>query len=288
VEVTPGASAVSASTNDGNLPANVVDNDLASRWSANGDGQWIQLDLGSLRTVSRVSVAVYNGNTRQNRFDLQTSTDNSSWSTVLANLSSSGTTTAEESYNLGGADARWVRYLGHGNTVNAFNSVTEISVFASTGTPTATPTPTPTPTSTPTPTPVSTYVEVTPTGSAVTASTNDGNLPGNVVDNNLATRWSANGDGQWLQLDLGSARTIGYVKVGVYNGNTRGNIFELQVSSGSGLWTTVWSGQSSGATTAEETYDMGGVSARWVRYLGHMNTANTFNSVTEISVFAAP
>ena len=29
----------------------------------------------------------------------------------------------------------------------------------------------------------------------------------NAVDNNLATRWSANGDGQWLQLDLGTGQT---------------------------------------------------------------------------------
>jgi hypothetical protein len=30
------------------------------------------------------------------------------------------------------------------------------------------------------------------------------------------------------------------------------------------------------------------VAARWVRYLGHMNTANGFNSVTEVSVFGVP
>jgi F5/8 type C domain-containing protein len=132
------------------------------------------------------------------------------------------------------------------------------------------------------------YVEVTPAGAAVTASTNDGNIPANTVDNSLTTRWSANGDGQWLQLDLGSARTVGYVKVAVYNGNARSNIFEIQVSSTGSSWTTVWSGQSSGTTTAEQTYEFTDVSARWVRYLGHMNTVNGFNSVTEVSVFAVP
>jgi len=108
------------------------------------------------------------------------------------------------------------------------------------------------------------------------------------VDNNLATRWSANGDGQWVQLDLGSTRTVGYVKVGVYNGNARRNSFELQVATVAGAWTTVFSGQSSGATTAEEMYDFTDTSARWVRYLGHMNSVNGFNSVTEVSVFALP
>ena len=135
--------------------------------------------------------------------------------------------------------------------------------------------------------PAAAQTEITPTGSAVTASTNDGNLPGNAVDNNLGTRWSANGDGHWLQLDLGTARTVSFVRVAVYNGNSRQNHFDIQVSSGSGIWSTVWSGSSSGTTTAEETYDFPDVSARWVRYLGHMNSVNGFNSVTEISVFSA-
>src|SRR5688572_13924288 len=107
--------------------------------------------------------------------------------------------------------------------------------------------------------------EITPGASAVTASTNDGNLPGNTVDNNLATRWSANGDGQWLQLDLGTVRSVGSVRVAVYNGNTRQNRFDLQVSSGGGIWATVWSGLSSGTTTLEEAYDFADVDARYVR-----------------------
>ena len=131
------------------------------------------------------------------------------------------------------------------------------------------------------------YVEVTPAASAVSASTNDGNVPGNAVDNGLSTRWSANGDGHWLQLDLGSARTVGYVRVAVFSGNTRRNRFDLQVSSGGGVWSTVWTGESSGTTTAEEMYDFADQSARWVRYLGHGNSTNAWNSVAEVSVFAA-
>jgi hypothetical protein len=123
--------------------------------------------------------------------------------------------------------------------------------------------------------------------SAVSASTSDVNVPANVVDNKLTTRWSGYGDGAWLKLDLG-AGVVSQVTVAVYNGNTRRNRFDLQVSGDGMTWSTVWSGQSSGTTTAEETYDFDDVSARWVRYLGHMNTANGFNSVTEVSVFALP
>jgi GH18 family chitinase len=414
IEVTPGASMVTASTSDANVPGNTVDNSLATRWSGNGDGAWIKYDLGSIRTVAFVKVAVYQGNARRNRFDIQTSTDNATWTTRLANVQSSGTTTAEETYDIADVSARWVRYLGHGNTgasIPTMNSVTEVSVFApqmpcptetpismpaptglfatgagttiqlswrsgtngsgaheyevhrsttagsgyaklatvnTSGTPDAgytdtavvqgttyyyrvneifswtsgippcpvqnhrvpgpmsneasastggtppTPTPTPTTTATPTATVPPTYTEVTPAGSAVTASTNDGNVPANTVDNNFGTRWSGSGDGAWLQLDLGTARTIGHVNVAAYQGNLRRNRFDIQVSSGGGVWTTVRAGaQMSGTTTAEETFDFDDVSARWVRYVGHGATINaggtsTWNSVTEVSVFALP
>ena len=43
---------------------------------------------------------------------------------------------------------------------------------------------------------------------SATASGNDGNIPSNVIDNNLNTRWSNLGQGSWIQLDLGSKKSI--------------------------------------------------------------------------------
>ena len=94
--------------------------------------------------------------------------------------------------------------------------------------------------------------------------------------------------GAWIQYDLGTMRTVGHVRVGVYQGNVRRNRFEIQVASTLGAWTTVWSGESSGTTTAEETYDFADAPARWVRYLGHGNSTNGWNSVTEVGLFAVP
>jgi hypothetical protein len=162
VEIVPAA--VSASTHDGNTPANAVDGNLATRWSANGDGQWLRLDLGSARAVSQVGIGVYRGNERSNEFDLQVSGDGTAWTTVLTRVRTSGTTLAEEMFAVG-QTARYVRYVGHGSddaTKGSWNSVTELSAFeldggpTSTPTPTLTPTPTATPRATPTPTPTPT------------------------------------------------------------------------------------------------------------------------------------
>jgi hypothetical protein len=307
VEITPGAGAVTANTNDGNVPGNTVDNDLATRWSGNGDGAWLRFDLGTTRSVTRVRIAAYRGNERRNRFDLQGSTDGTNWTAILTGTESSGTTTLEDTFDFAPAAARYVRYVGHGATLNAggtsvWNSVTEVSLFESAGAPTATPTPvTPTATSTPTPTATPTSnLTPTPTPTAtpgpvvyvespyasVTASTNDGNLPGNTIDGSLATRWAGSGDGAWIRYDLGATRTVGHVTIAVYNGNARQNRFDLQVSTDNVQWTTVVpGGLTSGTTTAEETHDFADVSARYVRYLGHANTVNTWNSLTEVSVF---
>ena len=130
LEITPGASGVAASTSDANLPANAVDNNLATRWSGNGDGAWLRLDLGTERTVSHVGIGWYNGNTRTSRFDLQTSTDGTTWLSALTGITSSGATTLEQAFDFSDRTARYVRYVGHGNSVNTWNSVTEISVFA--------------------------------------------------------------------------------------------------------------------------------------------------------------
>ncbi len=268
VEVTPAGGAVTASTSDANVPAGAVDNNAATRWSGNGDGAWLQFDLGSARTVAFVTIAFFQGDTRSSTFDIQVSNGGGLWTTVFSGASS-GTSLAGQTFDFPDTSARWVRYLGHGNSVNLWNSLTEVSLFAVPAGPT-------------------TEVDITPAAGGATASTNDGNGPANAVDKNLATRWSGDGNGAWLQLDLGAVRSVAFVKVAVYRGDTRQNSFEIQVSSGGGAWTAVFSGNSSGTTLAPETYDFTNVNARFVRYLGHGSNVGTFNSITEMEVWGAP
>lgn len=124
----PGCDPVTASGNDGNVPANVLDNNLNTRWSANGDGQWIQFCLSSATTVSGVQIAFYNGNTRTSRFDVLTGTDGQTWATAASGLVSSGTSLNLQTFSFTGRSAKYVRIVGHGNSVNAWNSYTEVKI----------------------------------------------------------------------------------------------------------------------------------------------------------------
>jgi unsaturated chondroitin disaccharide hydrolase len=119
---------------------------------------------------------------------------------------------------------------------------------------------------------------------AVTASAHDGNVPANAIDGNLATRWSASGDGQWLRLDLGASRLVGKVKVAFHLGDQRAARFDLQTSADGSTWTTQARAVTSATTLGAETYDVPDVAARYVRLVGHGATGTPWNSVTEIGV----
>ncbi|WP_343302720.1 PQQ-dependent sugar dehydrogenase [Chitinophaga niabensis] len=129
----PSCDPVTASGDDGNVAANVLDNNLATRWSANGDGQWIAFCLGSVQTVTGVQIAFYNGNVRSSNFDIQVSSNGTSWNTVAAGLSSSGTSLNLETFTIPSQSTQYVRILGHGNSVNLWNSYTEVKITTSTG-----------------------------------------------------------------------------------------------------------------------------------------------------------
>src|SRR6266550_759489 len=252
------AASVVASGNDGNLPENTLDNDLATRWSASGDGQWIQYDLGAIAAIDQVDIAWYLGDTRIASFDIAVSLDTVTWTQVFSGQSS-GQTLQLESYAFPTTASRYVRIVGHGNSTSAWNSITEVAILG-----TALPTPV----------------------ASVVASGNDGNLPQNTLDKSLATRWSAQGDGQWIRYDLGALVDMDRAAVAWYLGDTRIAYFDIEVSWDATLWWSVFSGQSSGQTLQPEIYSFRRTTARYVRIVGHGNSQSAWNSITEVAIVA--
>lgn len=131
--VTPPCEPVSASGNDGNVPANVLDNNLSTRWSANGDGQWIQFCLSDTVSITGVQIAFYNGNTRTSTFDVLVGNDGTNWTTASAGRVSSGTSLNLETFIFTPRDGKYVRIVGHGNSVNLWNSYTEVTIQTGSG-----------------------------------------------------------------------------------------------------------------------------------------------------------
>ncbi len=121
-----------------------------------------------------------------------------------------------------------------------------------------------------------------------TAAGDDGNIPENVIDGSYDTRWSyeATSDG-WLMLELEQALPVGYVGIANYGG-TGGKqaIFDLQLSVDGQNWETVFSGKASGTTDLLEAYDCGGKTAKYVKFVGAGRTNSSWNSITEVEVYA--
>ncbi|MFM7023180.1 MAG: Ig-like domain-containing protein [Flavobacteriales bacterium] len=129
IEVIDAASCVQAkaSADDGNVATNVLDKDLITRWSANGDGQYIEFCLNDTLLLTGVSVAFYSGNVRTSTFDVLYTLDGLNWTEALKGKVSSGTSLALETFNFAVPVEAWkVRIVGHGNSVNMWNSFTEV------------------------------------------------------------------------------------------------------------------------------------------------------------------
>ncbi|MCF6226945.1 MAG: right-handed parallel beta-helix repeat-containing protein [Xanthomonadales bacterium] len=123
---------VTASSFDSPLhtPQNTIDNDLTSRWSAEGN-QWIRYDLGGVFIVSQLDIAFWLGNARSYAFDIELSVDGTNWKQVF-NGQSGGSTTGLESFDFTAALARFVRINGRGNTASHWNNYLEVDIIAST------------------------------------------------------------------------------------------------------------------------------------------------------------
>ncbi|WP_178019506.1 discoidin domain-containing protein [uncultured Paenibacillus sp.] len=120
---------VTASADDGNVPMNTLDRDPDTRWSADGKGQFLQVELEDETTVDRVSLLFYNGHTRSNYFDLEVSVDGVHFEPVLTGRVSKKQD-GLETFEFPPIQAKFIRYVGQGNEINTWNSLIEIWVHA--------------------------------------------------------------------------------------------------------------------------------------------------------------
>ncbi|MEG3753276.1 polysaccharide lyase family 7 protein [Psychromonas arctica] len=125
-------SATDDGTNDGHGPENAIDKNTSSdsRWSSKGVGKAITFDLGGEASVKELAIQWYKGSERSSYFDIETSTDNSNWSSVYAGGISSGSDTSYESIDVTDSEARYVRVTGSGNSAGStWNSIVEAQIL---------------------------------------------------------------------------------------------------------------------------------------------------------------
>ncbi|SBT46056.1 discoidin domain-containing protein [Micromonospora narathiwatensis] len=253
--VTPAASAAdpllsqgrpvtASSVQNASFPASAaVDGDLGTRWSsAAADPQWIRVDLGATATISQVAL---NWETAYaTAYQIQVSADDSTWTTVYATTTSTGGT---QTLTVTGS-GRYVRVYTTARATQYGVSLWEFRVYGTT-----------------TATGCDTAGNAALNRPATASSTENAGFPASAaVDGNLGTRWSsAAADPQWIQVDLGSSRTI--CRVDLSWEAAYATAYQIQVSDNGSTWTTVYATTTS--TGGTQTLTVTG-SGRYVRVYG--------------------
>ena len=260
-------------------PANTIDGDLStdSRWSSDDSGPELILDLGSSEVISGVNTAWYRADVRTAFFDVQTSNNASTWNTVVSGGSVSGTQ-GLVSFEFTPSEARYVRIIGAGNSASSWTSLIEAEVFG-----------------------CSEVVDPGPTETEECAgddnlaisragSTSDSDRrygPANVLDGDTSpeSRWSSNGIGNSLILDLGQSSTVTEIAASFYRGDEREAYFDIRTSEDSSNWTTVLSQATASGSLDLITFDVADSTARYVEIIGLGNSGSNWNSITEVNIF---
>ena len=97
-------------------------------WAAEGDGVGFDLALTRETPLKGVGVRWHQGNRRRAKFAIETSLDGTTWQRAFEGASS-GKTADLETYVFAPRRARFVRFLGFGNTANRWNSLVHFRVL---------------------------------------------------------------------------------------------------------------------------------------------------------------
>ncbi len=121
--------ATASSLENASFPASAaVDGNTGTRWSsAFSDPQWLEVDLGSTQSVCQV---VLNWEAAfATAFQIQTSTDNSTWTSIFSTTTGTG---GVQTLNVSGS-GRFIRMFGTTRATQFGYSLWEFQVFAGTG-----------------------------------------------------------------------------------------------------------------------------------------------------------
>ncbi|MEZ0069673.1 beta-glucosidase [Streptacidiphilus sp. MAP12-20] len=240
-----------------------VDGNTGTRWSSVPavDPQWLQVDLGATASISQV---VLNWETAYaTAFQIQTSDDASTWTTIYSTTTGTG---GNQTLNVTGT-GRYVRMYGTARATGYGYSLWEFQVFGTAGAGGG----------------ATCGTQNAALNQPATASSteNVGTPAAAAVDGNTGTRWSsAYSDPQWLEVDLGSTLTVCQV---VLNWETAyATAFQIQTSTDNTNWTSIYS--TTTGTGGVQTLNVSGT-GRYIRMYGTARATGYGYSLWEFQVF---
>ncbi|MDW3603726.1 MAG: discoidin domain-containing protein [Nitrososphaeraceae archaeon] len=252
-----------------NTELNAIDGNQSTRWSKYGLDSWIQVDLGKEKEICDIDISWYKGDQRKIKFTVSTSIDGEIFSNLFSETSS-GLSTGPEKFDIPDVKVRFLKITVNDNSINDWSSISEIDInnpiFPGSPSPCL---------------PLNIPVDHI---SSISNSPN--HTEGNLVDNDLSTKWSNLGLGSWLQFDLGQEKQICDIGISWYKGNLRYIDFLVSVSSDGYDFRQVFSSTNSYTTDDIEVYDIPDTVGKYLRITVTGNSVNDWASINEVDVFA--
>jgi hypothetical protein len=217
----------SASNTAGDVPANALDGNAATRWSSGAvmaANMWFQVDMGTAQSVSQITMDSAGGDYARG-FSVYVTNDPANLGAAVATGTGTGTPV---SVSFAAKTGRYIRVVlaappaGTGawwsiQEFNAFSSGGGGTGAAGTGGGTGA-----AGTSGAAGTGGSGGSALPRTGWVASASNTTGDAPANALDGSAATRWSSGAvmaAGMWFQVDMGAARTVSQIVMDSANGD---------------------------------------------------------------------
>jgi len=208
--------ATASSSGSGLTPANALDGNALTYWSTGQpqtSGQSFQVDLGSARSFSRIVMDSAAGEFPRG-YEVYVSNDGTNWGRPIGRGAGTSQSIA---VNFPSQVARYIKVVQTGNAPNSW-SLIEFNLYAD-GTTGLLPRGTWTPTA---------------------SVSNSGQPPTNALDGDSKTRWStgqAQANGQWFQVDLGSAQTFYQIEMdSAISAGDYAHGYQVQVSNDATNW----------------------------------------------------
>lgn len=140
--ISPSALTISTAQVNGhqgsNIAENAFDDNTSTRWSSDAENEdvlpngvgIITFDLGFESTITDLDLAWFRGEQRTTQYSVDISTDNITWTEVVAQRDSLQTSSANtfENNDIEDSQAQYLRITGNGNSQNIFTSLSEIVI----------------------------------------------------------------------------------------------------------------------------------------------------------------
>lgn len=118
-------------------PDNVNDGNLSTKWSIDGDNQWLTMKLLDPFKINHIQVALLPDQKYISYFDILASRDNILWEPIFTKASSCSFSGNLQNFDFpvekNSISYSFIKLVGHGNSLNNMNNYSEIKLFGTLG-----------------------------------------------------------------------------------------------------------------------------------------------------------